>query len=113
MGPGCKDLCALSIDDAGGLAGLSELKLGLIRRAVTLMLSCKKLETDIAKGREVGLDQLGRLIWHVRRVAETLGSDRVIREVTPSLGDIITKIQAKPETARKPPCAQTVRRDHP
>lgn len=84
-----KDLVALLIDDLGGMAGLSELKLGLIRRAATLMLSCEKIETDIAEGRPVDLDQLGRLVGHVRRCAETLGLDRVVKDVTPDLRDIL------------------------
>ncbi|WP_363347429.1 hypothetical protein [Methylocystis echinoides] len=101
-----KDLVALLIDDLGGMAGLTELKLGLIRRAATLMLSCERLETDIAEGREVDLDLLGRLIGHVRRVAETLGLDRAVKDVTPSLADIVAN-SANPHhnAARKAACA--------
>lgn len=96
-----KDLCALLISDAGGIACLSELKLGLIRRAATLMLSCEKLETDIAEGRDVDLDQLGRLIGHARRVAETLGLDRVTRDITPTLAEIVA--QHPPRYQPRPP----------
>jgi hypothetical protein len=98
-----RDLCALLISDAGGADRLSELKLGLIRRAATLMLSCERLEADLAEGRPADLDLLGRLVGHTCRIAEVLGLNRVSRDVTPSLDAIVRDISAKNDKSSKPP----------
>jgi hypothetical protein len=43
----------------------------------------------LASGREVDVDLLARLSSHIRRIAETIGLDRAVKDITPSLGDIL------------------------
>lgn len=90
------DLVAMIADDLGGPDGMTELKLGMVRRAAALMLECERLEGELAMGAKVDIDQLGRITGHLRRIGETLGLDRVVRDITPSLSDII---RAHAETA--------------
>ncbi len=43
------------VDDAGGVHALSELPISLIRRAEALTVEAKRLEVDLASGREMAL----------------------------------------------------------
>jgi hypothetical protein len=90
-----RDLCAMLIEDAGGMDALSELRLGLIRRAATLMIECERLESRLANGEEVDVDLLARLSSHLRRIAETIGLDRAPRTKAPTLEDIAARIAAE------------------
>jgi hypothetical protein len=80
-----RDLVALLVDDAGGLASLSELRLSLIRRIASLTLEAERLEVDLASGKQVDVDLLARLSSHIRRISETIGLDRVAKDITPDL----------------------------
>lgn len=86
-----RDLVALYADDAGGLATLPELKLSLIRRAAALTVECERLEGELAEGKAVDIELLARTSSHLRRIAESIGLDRVKRDVTPSLADIAAR----------------------
>lgn len=96
-----RDLVCSYVDDAGGLAVLSELRVSLIRRLAALTVEAERLETDLASGRTVDIDLLARLSSHIRRIAETIGLDRAVKDVTPSLSDIIAKSQPKPQSAQR------------
>lgn len=95
-----RDLCALLIEDAGGMEALSELRLGLIRRAATLMIECERLESRLADGEEVDVDLLARLSSHLRRIAETIGLDRAPAKKVETIHDIAKRIAAEKGTER-------------
>jgi hypothetical protein len=90
-----RDLVGLLCDDAGGLAVLTELKLSLIRRAAALILECERMENALADGEEIDVDLLARLSSHVRRISETIGLERVKRDVVPRLHSYVKKQTAK------------------
>jgi hypothetical protein len=94
-----RDLVGLLCEDAGGLALLTELKLALIRRCVALIVECERMENALANGEMVDVDLLARLSSHLRRIAETVGVDRVKRDVTPRLHSYVRDHTAK-EQAR-------------
>lgn len=102
-----RDLVVMLSDDAGGAEGLSELKLGLVRRVAALTIEAEKLEVQLAEGEEVDIDLLARLSSHIRRISETIGLNRAVRDVTPTLAQIIeahrAKSPEKPATEPKPP----------
>ncbi len=109
-----RDLVTLFADDLGGLATMTELKLGLVRRTAALAIECEKLEDRLANGQKVDIDLLARLSGHVRRLSETLGLDRVKRDITPSLADILASHSEaeKPTTpvgARRATCHHRAR----
>jgi hypothetical protein len=93
-----RDLVALFADDAGGLETLPELKLSLIRRAAALTVECERLEGELAAGQEVDIDGLARVSSHLRRIAESIGLNRVKHDLTPNLADLIAA--QSQETAR-------------
>lgn len=101
-----RDLVVMLSDDAGGAEGLSELKLGLIRRVAALTIETERLEVRLAEGEEVDIDLLARLSSHIRRISETIGLNRAIRDITPTLAEIVAghraKATAEPASASKP-----------
>lgn len=95
-----RDLVAALCDDLGGMAGMSELRLGLVRRCAALMAECERLENQLAAGQAADLDLLARTSSHLRRLGETLGIDRVKRDVTPTINDLVAaSSQSKPKEA--------------
>jgi hypothetical protein len=86
-----RDLINSIASDAGGIGQLSELRLALVRRAAAIIVEIERLEGCLAKGELIDVDVLGRLTGHLRRLAETLGLDRVSRDVTPqiTLADLV------------------------
>ncbi len=97
-----RDLVALFADDAGGLSTLTELKLALIRRAAALIVECERLENALADGEQVDVDLLARMSSHLRRIAETIGLDRVKHDVTPTLSAILAAHAEEKKAAKKP-----------
>ncbi len=93
---------ALFADDAGGIATLTELKLGLIRRAAALTVECERMENALADGEEIDIDLLARLSSHTRRISETIGIERAKRDSTPDLGAILREHAKAEKAAAKP-----------
>ncbi len=92
-----RDLVAGFAADAGGLETLTQLKLALIRRAAALTVECERLEGQLADGQQIDTDLLARLSSHLRRIAESIGLDRVQRDVTQSIDAIAARHRADPE----------------
>jgi hypothetical protein len=76
-----RDLIHYFAHDAGGAENLTEIKLSLIRRAASLAVECERLEGMLAEGKECDVDLLARMSSHLRRIAETIGLDRKMRDV--------------------------------
>ncbi len=91
-----RDLVAGYVDDAGGVGALSELRLSLIRRIAALTVEAERLEVDLASGKTVDVDLLARLSSHIRRIAETIGLDRKVKDITPTLAEIVARHSEKP-----------------
>lgn len=100
------DLVAIFADDLGGVDVLSEMKLALVRRAAAITLECERLEGNIAKDEEVDLDLLGRLTGHLRRLTETLGLDRVKKDITPTIASLVAEHAAAAQKPARPRKAQ-------
>jgi hypothetical protein len=88
LGNGCspwarrqRDLIALHIADLGGEERLSENQLSLCRRAATLETELEMLEGQLSLGKVADLDLYNRLSGNLRRILESLGLERVARQV--------------------------------
>ena len=84
-----RDLAALHAADMGGVEVLSEAKKSLIRRISTLEIALEKMESELASGGEPNMDLYSRISGQLRRLLETTGLERVARDVTPSIADVI------------------------
>jgi len=84
----------LHVRDLGGEDNVSEAERRLIRRAAMLTLQLELMEQRWAANEDqvVGANQLDvyqRMTGALRRVLETLGLQRRLRDVTPTLSDIL------------------------
>jgi hypothetical protein len=89
-----RDLVGLLVDDAGGLETMTELKLSLCRRAAALIVECERMENALADGEEIDIDLLARMSSHTRRISETIGLNRVKRDITPTLAELVATHKA-------------------
>lgn len=85
-----REVVAAHTSDLGLPAeALSEAKRSLIRRIATLEIELEKFEGILARGGEVNIDIYSRVSGQLRRMLETIGLERVARDVTPSIADVI------------------------
>jgi hypothetical protein len=68
------------VGDLGGREIMTEFQLALCKRAASIEVTLESLESDLSSGQVVDLDLFGRLVGHLRRIAETLGLQRVARD---------------------------------
>ena len=80
-----RDLIAGHASDLGGYDLLSEAQVSLIRRCAAMEIELEAMEGRLSRGEDVNLDLYTRTAGHLRRYLETLGINRVARDVTPTL----------------------------
>lgn len=81
-----RDLCievANDIEPDGGLAALSETKRQIIRRIAMLSVWCESQEAKAAEGEEINVNEFQRVSNSLRRLCESIGLDRVAKDITP------------------------------
>lgn len=89
-----RDLIEAHASDLGGVGGLSEAQRSLIRRASTIELRLEQLEGDLAQGKCADLTAYATAAGHLRRILETLGIERKMRTVVPSVDAYLEHINA-------------------
>lgn len=77
--------------DLGGEEVLSEVQRQMVSTFATLAMRQEVLAAEAAQGEEIDLDLYGRIADRLRRIGETIGLERVSRDVTPSLQEYIAK----------------------
>lgn len=80
-----RDLEDLISDDLGGASVLTEIQRGLVATAATLRVELEALEGKLSEGGAVDLDGYARVASHYRRICETLGLERIARDVSPDI----------------------------
>jgi hypothetical protein len=85
-----RDLISLHMSDLGGEDNVSEAKKSIVRRVATLTVELERLEAAFATAdaQPPDLDLYQRMSNTLRRHLETIGLERVQRDVT-SLGQIL------------------------
>jgi hypothetical protein len=78
-----RDLVAAHAVDLGGPDLLSEAQKSLIRRASTLECELERMEAQLSRGEPIDLDMFSRVSGNLRRILESIGLDRVAREIDP------------------------------
>ena len=84
-----RDLEALFADDMGGASTLTEFQLSLIATAATLRLELERKEGRMSMGEVVDVDAYARIAGHFRRICESLGIERKLKDVTPTLHEYL------------------------
>jgi len=79
-----RDIIELHVGDLGGPEALSEAKRSLTRRASTITIELERLESKFAVGRALDsdLDLYQRGANSLRRLLETIGVERIPKDVT-------------------------------
>ena len=76
-----RDVLAGIMSDLGGADHLSEAQQQLARRAALMSVKCEVMEGEAVQGRDIDLEQFGRLTDRLGRAFHRLGLKRVAREV--------------------------------
>jgi hypothetical protein len=84
-----RDLVNSYIADMGGPDQCSDIKLGLLRRLAAVTVQAEVLEAKMVNGEQVDIGTLCTLASTTVRLSQRLGVERVPRDVTPSLADIL------------------------
>lgn len=110
-----KDLLYLHCEDLGGIESLREFQLSLVRRVATMECELERMESELAEGKPVDVDAYARIASHLRRIVESLGLKRVVRDREPSLKEIVAKYaRSEPaEAAGEPSAPSAARTDAP
>ena len=77
------------VSDRGGPERLSHAEYALCTQAAGLETLCREFVTDHLAGREVDTELWLQAVGHFGRLVSKLGLQRIGRDVTPSLRDII------------------------
>jgi hypothetical protein len=78
-----RDVIAALTNDLGGRGLIGEAKAALIRDCAALEIVLEKMRGRMSEGLNVDAEAYARIAAHRRRLLETLGLERVARDVTP------------------------------
>lgn len=84
-----RDLVAQIAADQGGADRCSETRMQLIRRFASGAVLAEALEARLANGEEVDISEHALLSSTLVRLAQRIGINRIARDVSPSLSDIL------------------------
>jgi len=84
-----RDISGAIIIDQGGLDRCSESRLQLIRRFAAAAVLAEQLESRLANGEQVDINEHATLSSTLVRLAAKIGIDRVPKDIGPSLGDLL------------------------
>ena len=86
---GFRDIASQVALDQGGLDQLSEARLQLVRRFAATAVLAEQLEAALANGQEINVERHALLCSTLTRLAQRIGIDRRIRNITPSLQEYL------------------------
>jgi hypothetical protein len=89
-----QDLVALAVADQGGLEGMSEARLQLIRRFAALSVQAEAMETRLANGETLDISEYACLTSTLVRVIQRLGINRNSKLVVVPLRDYVAKVSS-------------------
>jgi hypothetical protein len=77
--------------DAGGADKLSEARAQLIQRFAATAVLAERLESRLAAGEEIDVQEHALICSNLVRLAQRIGLSRIARDVTPQLDDYIAR----------------------
>ena len=89
-----RDIATAIATDQGGADRLSETRLQLIRRFSAAACLAEQLESRLARGEEIDIQEHSLLVSTMVRVAQRIGIDRRAKNITPSLSEYLTPQEA-------------------
>jgi hypothetical protein len=84
-----RDIASAVAADQGGADNLSEARKQLIRRFSAAAVLAEELESHMARGEEINVERHALLCSTLVRIGQRLGLDRIARDISPTLADIM------------------------
>jgi hypothetical protein len=84
-----RDLVLEIVTDQGGVENCASARLQLIRRFAAASVLAERLEADIAEGAQVDIAEHAQLCSSLVRIAQRIGINRRLKNVTPHLRDYL------------------------
>ena len=84
-----RDIASQVALDQGGLDQLTEARLQLVRRFAAAAVLAERMEARLANGEEINIAEHGLLCSTLVRIAQRIGINRVPRDVSLTLADIL------------------------
>jgi hypothetical protein len=89
------DIAAAVVADQGGVDQCSESRLQLIRRFAASAVLAEQMESDLANGKQIDFSEHALLCSSLVRLANRIGINRVAKDISPALGDLIREDQER------------------
>jgi hypothetical protein len=87
-----RDITRAILVDQGGVEHCSESRQQLIRRFAAAAVLAEQLESRLANGEQIDIQEHATLSSTLVRLAARIGIDRVARDVTPSLAEYLAAL---------------------
>lgn len=87
------DIASAIAVDQGGADRLSETRLQLVRRFAAAAVLAEQMEARLANGEQIPITEHALLSSTLCRLAQRIGINRVAKNVTPSLSEILREGQ--------------------
>ena len=84
-----KDITSAVLTDQGGADQCSESRLQLVRRFAAAAVLAERMEARLANGEEINVAEHALLCSTLVRIAQRIGINRVPRDVSLTLADIL------------------------
>jgi hypothetical protein len=84
-----RDIAGAILVDQGGEDLCSESRKQLVRRFAAAAVLAEQMEAKLARGEEIDIQEHALLCSTLVRVAQRIGIDRIPKNVTPSLGQLL------------------------
>ena len=91
-----RDIASAIVIDQGGSDQCSEARKQLIRRFAACAVLAEQLESRLANGEQIDIQEHATLSSTLVRLAAKIGIDRVPRDVSPTLGDYLNALPDEP-----------------
>jgi hypothetical protein len=96
-----RDIANAILIDQGGADRCSESRTQLIRRFAAAAVLAEQLESRLANGEQVDINEHATLSSTLVRLAAKIGIDRVPRNITPSLPEYLASLGEKNDAAEE------------
>jgi hypothetical protein len=86
-----KDITSAILADQGGAEQCSEGRLQLVRRFAAAAVIAEQMESRLANGEQIDIEEYALLCSTLTRLAQRIGIDRRAKDVTPSLSEYLAE----------------------
>lgn len=92
-----RDVINAILVDQAGIDGCSEARRQLIRRFAAVSVLAEQLESRLVSGEQIDINEHATLSSTLVRLAQRIGIDRRMRDVTPSLSEYLRSLPPEDE----------------